>query len=148
VIEGVKSTNGQYIAHIAVRSIESSVPTRTQTLQEARLFAITGTCLMMIVNRSILKGISLPVSQSEQILTDQISSHNELIVDSGCSEHMFNTFRPLTNYVKLNFNIKYVTVANGSNVPVEGYGTCGILKKVYFVPLLSHNLLSVNSGLM
>jgi len=41
--------------------------------------------------------------------------------------------------------MKYVTVANGSNVPVKGYITCGILKKVYFVPLLSHNLLSVNS---
>jgi len=42
MIEGVKSANGQYIAQIAVRSIESSVPNRTQTLQEAREFAITG----------------------------------------------------------------------------------------------------------
>jgi len=58
---------------------------------------------------------------------------------------MFYTCRPLTNYVKLDLNINYVTVANGSNVPVGGYVKCGLLKKVYFVPLLSHNLLSVNS---
>jgi len=32
-----------------------------------------------------------------------------------------------------------------SNVPVRGYGICGILKKIYLVLLLSHNLLSVNS---
>jgi len=58
---------------------------------------------------------------------------------------MFNTCRPLANYVKLDFNIKYVTVANGSNVPVEGYGTCGILKKGYLVSLLSHNLLIITT---
>jgi len=43
VIEGVKSANGQHIAHIAVRTIKSIVFTRTQKLQKASEFAITGT---------------------------------------------------------------------------------------------------------
>jgi len=51
---------------------------------------------------------------------------------------MFNTSKPLANYVKLDFNIKNVTVANGSNVPVEDNGKC------YFFLLISHNLHSVN----
>jgi hypothetical protein len=87
----------------------------------------------------------LPVSRRKEILTDPLSEDNELIVDSGCSEHMFNTRRQLTNYIKFEANRKNVTVANGSSIAVEGIGQCGILSRVYYVPLLSHCLLSVSA---
>ena len=86
-----------------------------------------------------------PVSRDRRVLTDEISPTYELIVDSGCSQHMFNSCRNLTNYVKYDVGEHSVTVANGTRVPVHGYGTCGVLYKVYFVPDLSHSLLSVNS---
>ena len=144
-IKARKSSEEQYIAELSVREINSKVVTRTMTLAEARDFAINGLCCMLTITRSPSTCDALPVSQRPEILTDPVSSSNELIIDSGCSEHMFNTCRPLTNYSKLNLFDKTVTVANGSVVPVEGIGRCGILKHVYFVPLLSHSLLSVNS---
>ena len=58
---------------------------------------------------------------------------------------MFNTSCLLISYRKMYQNDKTVTVANGESVPVEGVGRCGILKVVYFVPLLSHSLLSVRA---
>ncbi len=39
--------------------------------------------------------------------------------------------------------MKYVSFANGTKVPVMGFGQCGILKRVYHVPALSHCLISV-----
>jgi len=39
--------------------------------------------------------------------------------------------------------MKYVFVADGAKIPVAGFGQCGILKKVYHVPALSHCLISV-----
>jgi hypothetical protein len=97
-----------------------------------------GQCYMMTIR-------SPPVSNRGRILTDPISTVNELVVDSGCSEHMFNSCRLLTDYVRYHPNEKTVSVANGSAVPVLGYGSYGILRRVYYVPLLSHSLLSVSS---
>ena len=51
----------------------------------------------------------------------------------------------MSNYDSFSDCHKYVTVANGTRVPVLGQGTCGILCQVYYVPDLSHSLLSVNS---
>ena len=42
-------------------------------------------------------------------------------------------YLPYTNYTK-----KYKKVANGQRVSVLGVRSCGILKKVYYVPKLSH----------
>ena len=39
----------------------------------------------------------------------------------------------------------FVVVANGAKVPVMGKGSCGILRRVFYVPRLSHSLLSVSS---
>ena len=58
---------------------------------------------------------------------------------------MFNICRPLTIFIRFASNEKNVMVANGSKVPVVGLGECGILRIVYYVPALSHNLVSVNS---
>jgi hypothetical protein len=51
----------------------------------------------------------------------------------------------LTNYNRYNVDEKFVFVANGSKVPVIGIGKCGILRQVYYVPSLSHSLLTVTS---
>jgi len=58
---------------------------------------------------------------------------------------MFNTSVQLTDYHVLNKMNKSVQVANGQTVPVLGKGTCGILQRVYYVPDLSHSLVSVRS---
>jgi len=84
-----------------------------------------------------------PISGSVRVLTDPVSVENEMIIDSGCSQHMFNTCRNLINYNKYPVGAKYVFVANGSKVPVAGVRQYGILKKVYHVPGLSHCLTSV-----
>jgi len=87
---------------------------------------------------------STTISESPKILTDPVPPTNELIlVDSGCSDHMFNTNVQLTNYTILNYQRRHVQVANGHKVPVLGSGRCGILSLVYYVPDLSHSLLSV-----
>jgi len=89
--------------------------------------------------------MTAPVSRDRRVLTDEISPTYELIVDSGCSQHMFNSCRNLTKYVKYEVREHTVPVANGTREPVHGYGKCGVLYKVYFVIELSHSLLSVNS---
>jgi len=83
-----------------------------------------------------------PVSGSVRVLTDTVSVANEVIIDSGCSQHMFNTCRNLINYNRYPEGLKYVSVANGTKVPVAGFGQYGILKQVYHVPTLSHCLIS------
>jgi hypothetical protein len=89
--------------------------------------------------------ISCYISDTTQILNDPINNTNELIIDSGCTDHMFNTNVQMTDYLVLPSRSKWVSVANGLTIPVLGVGTCGILKTVYYVPELSHSLLSVRS---
>jgi len=83
------------------------------------------------------------ISNTTHILHDPLPTTNELIIDSGCSDHMFSTNVQMTNYQVLHKGNKHVQVANGQSIPVLGVGECGILKKVYYVPDLSHRLLSV-----
>ena len=73
------------IMHICVYEIR-------QTLEEAREAACNGICYMMCANVTPKLPRMCPVSLTPQILTDPISEYNELIVDSGCSEHMFNIY--------------------------------------------------------
>ena len=85
------------------------------------------------------------LSESNRILEDPIGPTNPLVLDSGCTDHMFNSCRQLSRFQRINDATKTVTVANGSRVPVLGWGKCGILRRVYYVPSLSHSLLSVNA---
>ena len=94
-------------------------------------------CLMAKTNTDI--------SNTTSILNDPIASSNELILDSGCSDHMFNTNVQLTEYNVFHTIARSVQVANGHRVPVLGSGICGFLQTVYYVPALSHSLLSVRS---
>ena len=89
--------------------------------------------------------IGPPVSNDLRVLTDSINPNYELILGSGCSQHMFNSCRNLSNFISFAPNEISVVVANGRGVPVQGFGTYGILSRVYFVPSLSHCLLSVNA---
>jgi len=41
--------------------------------------------------------VGRPVSGSVRVLTDTVSVANEVIIDSGCSQHMFNTCGNLIN---------------------------------------------------
>jgi len=63
-----------------------------------------------------------------------------VIVDSGCSNHMVNTYEYLTDFEVFGSPSQYVHVANGVRVPIVGAGTCGVLGRVLYVPALSHNL--------
>ena len=85
------------------------------------------------------------ISNTTSILNDPIASSNELILDSGCSDHMFNTNVQFTEYNVFHTIARSVQVANGHRVPVLGSGICGFLQTVYYVPALSHSLLSVRS---
>jgi len=67
------------------------------------------------------------ISTTDYILSDPIGTTNELIVDSGCSDHMFNTNVQLTDYRVMTNSLKYVHVANGHRVPVLGIGCCAFL---------------------
>ena len=124
---------------------KAQIVNNTQRTKGAnRVIDLTAECFLMTVDLEDEEYVEyVPVSRREEILKDPISPRNELIVDSGCSEHMFNTSCLLTSYRKMYQNEKTVTVANGESVPVEGVRRCGKLKVVYFVPLLSHSLLSV-----
>ena len=136
-MEAPSSTlSNQFRCFIQVRNKDTpqsikSITSSTNTYEEV----IHLECLMATV----------AVSELEGILTDPISPRNDLILDSGCSEHMFNTARQLTDFVRYNVSEKFVVVANGAKVPVMGKGSCGILRRVFYVPRLSHSLLSVSS---
>jgi len=65
-----------------------------------------------------------------------------VIIDSGCSAHMFNTYEYLSELVIFESPTQFVHVANGGKLPVVGKGLCGVLGEVFYVPALSHNLLS------
>jgi len=105
-----------------------------QPLPTSMSFAI---CLMAKTNTDI--------SNTTSMLNDPIASSNELILDSGCSDHMFNTNVQFTEYNVFHTIARSVQVANGHQVPVLGSGICGFLHTVCYVPALSNSLLSVRS---
>jgi len=93
----------------------------------------------------MMKGIQSDIPNYSRVLTDPVSKTNVLIIDSGCSDHIFTTNIQLTNYHVLNNIKKSVQVANCQTVSVNGIGTCGILQRVYYVLDLSHSIISVIS---
>ena len=131
-----RNSSNRYPCNIQVRNIDAPQSITTYSSKSMRREeTIHLECLMTTVAESNI----------DDILTDPVSLKNDLILDSGCSEHMFNSARQLTDYNRYNVDEKYVFVANGSKVPVLGIGKCGILRQVYYVPRLSHSLLSVSS---
>jgi hypothetical protein len=131
--------NNKYLAEISVQGVRSGKPEVTQQPKD-----IWAECYMLSVEQQDVSDTIL-LSRTERILKDPVSTNYELVVDSGCSEHMFNTCSQLTDYRRLQDGERKVRVANGEAISVEGVGKCGILSTVYYVPLLSHSLPSVRS---
>ena len=72
----------------------------------------------IVAPQSVTKYLSKAKSKSDDNLTDTVSSKTDLILNSGCSEHMFNLARRLTDFNRYNVYEKYVVVINVSRVPV------------------------------
>jgi len=76
------------------------------------------------------------------LLGQSAPSEFVMIIDSGCSTHMFNSYEFLQDFEIFKVPDRSVNVANGESIPVVGRGRCGALGVVLYVPGLSHNLLS------
>ena len=98
--------------------IHEPTNSRTMTWAEASSNPLYAECLMTTIR----------MSESSRILTDPIGPTNTLVLDSGCTDHMFNSCRQLTRFSRIDDANKTVTVANGSRVPVLGWGRFGILR--------------------
>jgi hypothetical protein len=131
-IHSKRNSSNQYPCRIQVRNVNApqSITTYSSTSKK-REEVIHLECLMTTVAESSI----------DDILTDPVSLRNDLILDSGCSEHMFNSARQLTNYIRYNVDEKFVFVANGSKVPVIGMGKCNISE---FLSVLSIILRRLN----
>nr|GEU72733.1 hypothetical protein [Tanacetum cinerariifolium] len=109
-----------------------------------------------IVNQFVAKPLRKTVSsestnQKPRHTTRKLCEHLVeiilFIVDSGCSKHMTGNLKLLTNFVKKFLGT--VKFGNDQLAPILGYGDlvqgAVIIKRVYYVEGLNHNLFSVGS---
>ena len=69
-----------------------------------------------------------------------------VILDSGATAHMFNTIAHFLTYTPCNSAENHgIRVADGTSVPVLGFGTLPGGHTAMFVPQLAHNILSVDA---
>jgi gag-polypeptide of LTR copia-type len=86
---------------------------------------------------------------SDGISLNSIKSnlHEQIILDSGATDHMFYNKRFLTNLEPINYD-QYVIVANGVKVKINGKGDYNIfstkINDILYVNTFSTNLLSIN----
>ncbi|XP_056171795.1 uncharacterized protein LOC130139257 [Syzygium oleosum] len=99
------------------------------------------------IKSSISDSSNLAQSSNSQALM-ALSSKSSFIVDSGATNHMCNTYYGISDFrVHSEGSHGPITVANGTQDPVEGQGTINLFSAacdVLFVPSLSSNLLSVS----
>jgi GAG-pre-integrase domain len=73
--------------------------------------------------------------------------HEQIILDSGATDHMFCNKRFLTNLEPINYD-QYVIVANGVKVKINGKGDYNIFSTknndILYVNTFTTNLLSIN----
>jgi hypothetical protein len=78
--------------------------------------------------------------------TFNLNLNDEIIFDSGATDHMFCNKKFFTN-LDLIKNIKYVLVANGTKVQIDGIGNYSTfskeIKNVIYVKSLSTNLIFI-----
>ena len=67
---------------------------RLVTEEDYEDYRVNGICYMLSAEE-----IGPPVSKDLRLLTDSINPNYELILDSGCSQHMFNSYRNLSNFI-------------------------------------------------
>uniref|UniRef100_A0A6N2MV24 CCHC-type domain-containing protein n=1 Tax=Salix viminalis TaxID=40686 RepID=A0A6N2MV24_SALVM len=120
------------------------------------------TTLCDVVNAKIeaewdIQTISIAGEDDEQAFTtnisDQIDYESDWIVDSGCSNHMTGDKEKLQNLTEYKGN-RVVITANNSKLPIAHVGNTMVsnhhsdnevaLQKVYHVPGMKKNLLSVS----
>jgi hypothetical protein len=86
---------------------------------------------------------------SDGISLNSIKSnlHEQIILDSGATDHMFCNKRFLTNLEPINYD-QYVIVANGVKVKINGKGDYNIfstkVNDILYVNTFTTNLLSIN----
>jgi hypothetical protein len=104
-----------------------------------------------------IQTISIAGEDDEQAFTtnvsDQIDYESDWIVDSGCSNHMTGDKEKLQNSTEYKGN-RVVITANNSKLPIAHIGNTIVsnhhsdnevaLQKVYHVPGMKKNLLSVS----
>jgi hypothetical protein len=78
--------------------------------------------------------------------TLNLNLNDEIIFDSGATDHMFYNEKFLIN-LDLTKNTKHVLVANGTKVQIDGIGNYSIfskeIKNVLYVKSFSTNLISI-----
>ena len=85
---------------------------------------------------------SLLVTDSVDTSAESKHRHQDLIFDSGCTEHMWNHRAHFTSYEPYNNSKLRAACANGTVLEIIGQGDIGPLKNVLFVPGLRHCLIS------
>src|ERR1044072_7894907 len=91
--------------------------------------------------------LTMTGKNSNLLSLNALSTEDSWIIDSGATDHMTPYISHLSSYSTL-LGKHHITVANGSQTPVIGYGNVQLspflhLKHVLHVPKLSNNLLSI-----
>ena len=72
--------------------------------------------------------------------------HFTVILDSGATAHMFNTIAYFITYTPCTSTDTHrIRVADGTSIPVVGFGTLPGDHTVMYAPKLAHNILSVDA---
>ena len=64
------------------------------------------------------------------------------IFDCGSTHHIWNHMEHFTTFTPYIDTRTHITLANGTNIPIHGNGTIGLLQDVLYVPNLTHCLIS------
>ena len=80
-----------------------------------------------------------------RVESKEFALDDDIVIDSGSPEHLFRRREEIDEYFTYGRNTLSMEMANGEVAKCYGYGTRGFLKRVYYVPSISHNLLSVQA---
>jgi len=62
---------------------------------------------------------------------------NDIVIDSGSPEHMFKSREEIERYNTYGTNTLDLEMANGQVAKYFGYGSRGLLRRVYYIPSIS-----------
>jgi hypothetical protein len=80
-----------------------------------------------------------------KVRAQTVMLEDDIVLDSGSPAHLFRKSDEIDNYVSFGSSLLEVKLPNGQIILCYGYGSVGILKKVYHVPSITRNLLSVQA---
>ena len=132
------------------RSTGTILPRRSTRLLSHPAFtrpsaiALTRKRSLHTYHNNVVHNITSNAMTSNDMSTDVIEF--TVILDSGATAHMFNTIAHFLTYTPCTHTEQHrIRVANGTSVPVLGFGTLPGGHKAMFVPQLAHNILSVDA---